>query len=206
MQQKIITMLEMQEAMNEKVHAEWIEQNFEWYRAIWIEAAELLDHYGWKWWKKQQPDREQVVLELIDIWHFGLSILLSEDKGHSEIAEKIAKELNVVSEGEDFRLLLEAFALETLKTRAFDLRGFARLMAGMQLGFDELFRTYVGKNVLNFFRQDNGYKDGSYVKVWNNKEDNEHLAEVVADLDDNRSDFREAVYKGLKERYQTHAY
>ena len=206
MQQKIITMLQMQEAMNEKVHADWTTQNFEWYRAIWIEAAELLDHYGWKWWKKQQPDRDQVVLELIDIWHFGLSILLSEYRAHSEIAEKIARELKVVAEEEDFRLLLEAFALETLKTRAFDLRGFARLMAGMQLDFDELFRTYVGKNVLNFFRQDNGYKDGSYVKVWNNKEDNEHLAEVVADLDDNRSDFRQAVYNGLKERYQTHAH
>lgn len=202
MQQKIITMLQMQEAMNEKVHTEWTTQNFEWYRAIWIEAAELLDHYGWKWWKKQQPDREQVVLELIDIWHFGLSILLSEKKSHSEIAGKIVNELKVVAEDEDFRLLLEAFALETLKTRAFDLRGFARLMAGIQLDFDELFRTYVGKNVLNFFRQDNGYKDGSYVKVWNNKEDNEHLAEVVADLDDNRSDFRDAVYKGLKARYQ----
>lgn len=202
MRQKILTMLLMQEAMNEKVHADWVQQNFEWYRAIWIEAAELLDHYGWKWWKKQQPDRDQVVLELIDIWHFGLSILLSEDKDYENIASRIAEELKPLNPQRDFRLVLEAFALETLKTRKFDLGGFASLMQGVELGFDELYRIYVGKNVLNFFRQDHGYKDGSYVKVWHNREDNEHLAEVIASLDDNREDFREAIYAGLSERYR----
>lgn len=204
MQQKILTMLLMQEAMNEKVHPEWAQQNFEWYRAIWIEAAELLDHYGWKWWKKQQPDRDQVVLELIDIWHFGLSILLSEDedKDYATLAAQIQRELVPRASAGDFRLLLEAFALETLKTRKFDLHGFVTLMHNVDLSFEELYRIYVGKNVLNFFRQDHGYKDGSYIKIWNSKEDNEHLAEVIADLDDNREDFREAIYAGLSARYR----
>ncbi len=53
MKQQLATMLELQNNMNTKVHANWREQQFEWYRAIWIECAELLDHYGWKWWKKQ---------------------------------------------------------------------------------------------------------------------------------------------------------
>ena len=52
MKQQIATMLELQDSMNAKVNKEWREQNFEWYRAIWIECAELLDHHGWKWWKK----------------------------------------------------------------------------------------------------------------------------------------------------------
>ena len=46
------TMLEMQEQMNQKVNADWRQQNYEWYRAIWVECAELMDHYGWKWWNK----------------------------------------------------------------------------------------------------------------------------------------------------------
>ena len=46
MKQKIISMLSMQDKMNTKVHAQWREQNFQWYWAIWIECAELLDHYG----------------------------------------------------------------------------------------------------------------------------------------------------------------
>ncbi len=29
---------------------------------------------------------------------------------------------------------------------------------------DELYRLYIGKNVLNIFRQNNGYRDGTYLK------------------------------------------
>ena len=65
MKQQIATMLELQDSMNSKVREDWREQNFEWYRAIWIECAELLDHHGWKWWKKQQPDVNQIALELV---------------------------------------------------------------------------------------------------------------------------------------------
>ncbi|MFT5420448.1 MAG: hypothetical protein ACI9D5_001192, partial [Candidatus Endobugula sp.] len=65
MQTQTQVMLDLQEAMNSRVHADWREQEFEWYRAIWIECAELMDHYGWKWWKQQIPDSEQVKLELV---------------------------------------------------------------------------------------------------------------------------------------------
>ncbi len=53
MKQAFATMLAMQDKMNQKVHADWIAQQFEWYRAIWIECGELVEHYGYKWWKKQ---------------------------------------------------------------------------------------------------------------------------------------------------------
>ena len=65
MKQQIETMLLMQDQMNARVTADWREQNFEWYRAVWIECGELVDHYGWKWWKKQTPDMEQVRLEVV---------------------------------------------------------------------------------------------------------------------------------------------
>ena len=66
---------------------------------------------------------------------------------------------------------------------------------------DSLYSAYVGKNVLNFFRQDNGYKDGSYVKNWAGKEDNEHLVELVAALDKDAADFSDQVYRALSSRY-----
>jgi hypothetical protein len=69
------------------------------------------------------------------------------------------------------------------------------------MDFDQLYRIYVGKNVLNFFRQDHGYKDGSYIKVWDGREDNEHLAELLTTLDSNSAGFRDQVYAGLKDRY-----
>lgn len=42
MRQQILTMLDMQNSMNKKIHPDWIDQNYEWYRAIWIECGELL--------------------------------------------------------------------------------------------------------------------------------------------------------------------
>src|SRR5690606_16358645 len=48
---------------------------------------------------------------------------------------------------------------------------------------EELYRQYIGKNVLNFFRQDNGYKQGTYVKIWNGLEDNEYLVQIMNQLD-----------------------
>jgi hypothetical protein len=67
---------------------------------------------------------------------------------------------------------------------------------------DSLFTRYVGKNVLNVFRQDHGYKEGTYIKQWQGREDNEHLVEVLAELDAGHPDYRQAVYDSLSARYQ----
>ena len=69
------------------------------------------------------------------------------------------------------------------------------------MSLDELYRGYVGKNVLNFFRQDHGYKDGSYVKQWNGREDNEHLVDILTTLDSESPSFKDDLYTGLKTRY-----
>ena len=86
MKQQLIIMLEMQDAMNTKVNPDWRSANNEWYRAIWVECAEMLDHYGWKWWKHQEPDLNQVKLELIDILllFFGLVMLDIDNKANLE--------------------------------------------------------------------------------------------------------------------------
>ncbi len=201
MKTQIMTMLEMQDAMNARVHADWRDRNQEWYRAIWVECAELMDHFGWKWWKKQDPDREQVVLELVDIWHFGLSIVLTDHSDLEQGAALVEQGLDLNAATGSFREDVEAFALKTLQTKAFDIPGFAKLMLGMDLSFDDLYRRYVGKNVLNFFRQDHGYKEGTYHKIWQGKEDNEHLVEVLEQLDASSEGFKDDLYAALASRY-----
>lgn len=202
MKQQLITMLELQDAMNSKVNPEWRSQGNEWYRAIWVECAELMDHYGWKWWKSQQPDLEQVELELIDIWHFGISIALEKAQTHdySELAAQLEQELVFEKTESDFRVAIEAFALKTLSTKRFDVKGFASLMTLSGLSFEGLFRSYVAKNVLNIFRQDNGYKEGSYIKVWQGKEDNEHLMEILSTMQADQFSMK-ALYDQLQTRY-----
>jgi len=203
LRQQLAVMLDLQQTMNAKVTADWATRNFQWYRAIWVECAEMLDHYGWKWWKKQTPDIEQVQLELVDIWHFGLSLLLLRDTDRDALLDQMIGELTTpVVTASEFPQELEAFALTTLASKDFDIQAFNRLMVSIGLSFDELHTRYVGKNILNLFRQDNGYQTGEYVKQWSGREDNEHLVEVVATLDPSSPGFKDTLYLALETRYR----
>jgi len=142
-----------------------------------------------------------VHLELIDIWHFALSDLILKHQSLEAAAERAEQGLNAALAGDDFRQMIERMAMDTIAEKSAQIESFAALMRLSSLDFDSLFKTYVGKNVLNFFRQDHGYKEGSYVKTWHGREDNEHLAVIVAALDADAADFQEAVYQQLAEAY-----
>ena len=198
----ILTMLHLQDKMNCKVHPNWVEQNYEWYRAIWVECAELMDHVGYKWWKHQETDIEQVRLEVIDIWHFGLSAMFDSTKDFEMMASLINEAIAThVPLDLDIRRATEALAQHSLETGGFSVTLFWNLLSAVGLDFDQLYRSYVGKNVLNFFRQDHGYKDGSYRKQWAGREDNEHLVELVASLDAGSEQFADDLYRALADRY-----
>jgi dimeric dUTPase (all-alpha-NTP-PPase superfamily) len=201
MQTQLLIMLEMQDAMNARVNPDWRKAGNAWYRAIWTECAEMLDHYGWKWWKHQQPDLEQVRLELVDILHFAMSDYLLRDDDVAAVAARIEAELGDPRQQQDLRIAIETMAQSTIARQSMHFSDFASIMILLEMDFDALFRSYVGKNVLNFFRQDHGYKDGSYIKVWQGREDNEHLVEILKSLDSSHDDFRDDVYLGLRKRY-----
>jgi len=198
---QIKTMLQMQHDMNTKVHPQWNSQGFQWYRAIWVECAEMLDHYGWKWWKQQIPDIPQVQLELVDIFHFGLSLKLVENSAIDQLAADIALLMQSPIIEDDFKLTLERLASIAVANKEFDVAYFAGCLQQCEMSSDGLYRYYIGKNALNFFRQDHGYKDGSYLKVWNGREDNEHLVDIINRLDSSDSDFKEQVYLALEAVY-----
>ena len=204
LREKIKEMLDLQNKINEKVHPHWREQNFEWYRAIWVECAELLDHYGWKWWKKQSPNQSQIELELVDIWHFGLSILLSK--------YDIEKSISLISEGMidqkgsgKFRENLEDFTSNTLQTRSFDLKRFNQVMNDVGLTFEKLYVGYISKNVLNSFRQDKGYQAGTYIKDWGGIEDNEYLIRLASKMDPKSENFSSELYTLMEKEYEAHS-
>ncbi len=199
--QKLITMLKLQDEMNSWVHEDWPHQGFEWYRAIWMESSEMLEHYGWKWWKKQQPDLPQVKLEVIDIVHFSLSIELQSGKPLEYIAEQLALDFARPYATEEIRTSIELLAMETLKDKGSHFDIIAGLMQHLEMDLNELYQRYVGKNVLNIFRQDNGYKTGEYIKLWNGREDNEWLEDILKTLDVNSGSYREDVYASLSSQY-----
>ena len=55
--------------------------------------------------------------------------------------------------------------------------------------------------MLNFFRQDHGYKEGSYRKRWAGREDNEHLMELLQQVDTGDADAERTLYGALAARY-----
>lgn len=196
------TMARMQDAHNRQVHPEWRTQGYPYYRATWVECAEVLDHYGWKWWKHQSGDVDQVKLELVDIWHFGLSDLLRSDALDRDVANQLMSISGARSgDAEDFRLAVEAMAQQTLSDRSFAMAPFVAVLDTLPMALPELFRLYVGKNVLNHFRQDHGYKTGDYAKTWDGREDNTHLVEILEELDCPPDDMPERLYQALEARY-----
>ncbi len=196
------TMVKMQEEHNQQVHPQWRTQNYAYYRAVWVECAEMLDHFGWKWWKKQVPDLAQVKLELVDIWHFGLSEMLRAETLTDEVGITLSQVEAVGSaDAAAFRLAIEDLAETTLANRGFDLAPFMQAMQTLPMSYEELFAMYIGKNVLNQFRQNNGYQTGEYRKLWQGREDNEHLVEILAALQDDPADLPRRIYTALTDRY-----
>ena len=118
-----------------------------------------------------------------------------------EIIDELASELTRSSDESDFKIALENLASAAVSNKTFDAIALADCMRLMSMDLNELFRQYVGKNTLNFFRQDHGYKDGSYIKIWNGEEDNEILATLVNTLDTSAGDFQQQLYKALEEKY-----
>ncbi len=201
--------------MNAKIDPNWVESRYPYLLAVVIEGAEAIEHHGWKWWKKQDKDVAQLQMELIDIWHFMLSEMLLRNNADEEAAvSQLLQELAAEAESlrfdgkvyhlEDMDLLEEIELLIGLSaSRRVEVSLFASIIKDCQLGWNSLFAQYVGKNVLNMFRQDHGYKEGSYFKEWAGREDNEHLVEVLAHLDPALPDFKDALYKALQARYPT---
>lgn len=208
-------MLSLQAGMNSKVDPDWIAARYPYLRAVVIEGAEAIEHHGWKWWKKQDKDLAQLQMELIDIWHFLLSEILLENLGEetaslSQLMQALqhaqgdshidfdGKEIELASLGliDKVELLIALSAV-----RRIELAVFEAIMIECGMDWTALYCQYVGKNVLNFFRQDRGYKEGHYHKVWDGREDNEYLVEILETLDPARQDIKEAIYAALAEHY-----
>jgi len=206
MTEKMVEMFKLQERLNDDTNGpNWREgvtkqgKVINWKRCIVMESAELIDSFSWKHWKNIAGgiDLENIKIEMVDIWHFVMSYLLqfqsSEDA--AKLAVSVMKKSSIKlpkewSESENSRIdeLLEPFetlmALALIKTDdevyQEELVGqFWECVDAVGMSFDDVYRLYIGKNALNQFRQQHGYKEGSYKKIWNGKEDNVVMQEIL---------------------------
>ena len=222
---KILLMLQLQAQLNEATNGEdWtkgITKNgkvINWQRCIYMECAEMVDSFSWKHWKSinEEPDWDNLQIEVVDVWHFIISLAIEnyakEMKGCiDDLAinisqletfsvinttnELFASQNEIIAKVENIiRLVLdqESLELESLISEFFDLV----VMSGLDL--QTLYRLYVGKNILNQFRQDNGYKDGTYIKIWNGEEDNVIMKRIWEDDSNIKPD---VLFKELSKLY-----
>ncbi|MGB2263936.1 MAG: dUTP diphosphatase [Glaciecola sp.] len=211
--QQLATMLDLQQKMNAKVNPDWINAGYGFMRAAMVESVEAIEHHGWKWWKAQEKDLPQLQMECVDIWHFALSHILIEYQGDVEASAKvIAQQLSESETALTFDGNIYEFAQQDLlnnlelmtglaAAKRFNVSLFMTIIAQCEMSTDTLFEQYVGKNILNFFRQDHGYKEGTYIKEWAGREDNEHLVDVLTALDSTLDNYADAVYEQLSLRY-----
>ena len=225
MDNKIFLMLQLQNQLNDATNGEnWtkgVTKNgkiINWKRCIYMECAEMVDSFAWKHWKSidVEPDWQNHQIEVVDVWHFIMSLAIESYErnlkgGIEDIAidisaleslscietdiVKFASQTQVIEKIENIiRIVVskDAIDLGELVSEFFDLVS----MSGLNL--ETLYRLYVGKNILNQFRQDHGYKEGTYIKVWNGDEDNvvmkriwEQNSEITPDI----------LYKKLEKAY-----
>lgn len=207
---RIERMLKMQDEVNDRlIGTGWREQSKPFFRAAWLETAELVNHLPWKWWKHGEIDMRQAQMEVVDIWHFGLSDLLTTDLTPIDIANLIY-EFNANFDqnyqdrvfNQDLAVRFsEKFVTATINREKFSIPAFIYLMRSMRMTLDDIYNLYIGKAVLNKFRQDFGYKEGTYIKEWNGREDNEYLYDIIDSIKTTDEFVAEKIYTDLKNIY-----
>jgi len=188
----------LQNALNEYITKDWKNNRTEldFMVASIIEMSELIDtnvmvdgkkhEMGWKWWKGASGQRtmdmvtweklhpaviDNIKIELTDLVFFTLSQKILEDlTDPDEIVQMHQNDwLNFMSISANNLLqrpgMAMAMIIELAKKLDFNISAY-----------------YIAKHTLNVIRQQKGYKDGTYKKIIDGKEDNELLHDVIREI------------------------
>ena len=207
-------MFKLQNELNNHTNGEmWVEgltkenRQISWYRCIYMEAAEAIDSFNWKHWKNinVEPDWANIKVELVDIWHFIMSEAIRvNDQSYANQYEEIdaIEDLDPEILLQTLERILALSAQAKIEDNDNAIRETIDLffIALSRIGMDtrELYKRYVVKNQLNTFRQKNGYKDGSYIKIWGSVEDNVVAFNI---MDDNPGISPSDLYQQLESAY-----
>jgi len=184
-----------------------------WLRCIYMEAAEAIDSLNWKHWKNLNgtEDIANLKVETVDILHFLVSqfiaahgveqtieILNSEYQKFRD--QKFLLDFSNVTRSEQTVNVFEAMIKTSVNGKIPLSEFFQAVLIIEDFTMEEVQSLYIGKNCLNEFRQDHGYKEGSYIKVWNGSEDNVYMQNII---EDNPLISFDKLYQELESTYST---
>ena len=218
---RISDMLTMQNKLNNYTNGEGWKKGMtseglviNWPLHIILESVELICSFPHKHWKNIAWTEEELAkglensrMELVDIWHFVLSQLITEygdddyeiggglpphllddikmdlAKLESKFVKKNFKSANVAEVIDATNKLIHYFSAPHVAMTPTTFRIMFEIAQTLDMSFNDIYKLYMLKNVLNAFRQDNGYRDGSYIKIWNiggvEEEDNWWLKKLM---------------------------
>lgn len=213
-------LVSLQTMFNNKTNGEcWVDgvtkegKDIDWILCMQLEVCEAIDSLPWKHWKNidGEGDIDNVKIELVDTLHFLISEVITHGNVEclytdldAEKNEVMLKEFDNTSLLEDLKELLGYIGLlKYVEVEGVLLNDIVQLyikIVGKIEGFglEEVYKLYIGKNALNGLRQQHGYKDGSYIKIWDGSEDNVWLTEYM-NCDDNDISYA-GVMEALEEK------
>lgn len=216
--------MNLQYLFNSIVNDNWINQkDYKWDVSMFVEIGEMLASTGYKHWKNEPFDLENIKMEIVDVYHFwlswGLVKTLEDNDSYSNKTNEISKEQkndlvfqlldkteNILNEyynlnplqynplildhkhKEHFTQLLKKYSFEFTKNLIDNnieesFKSLISLIHVCFVDFEEFYSLYLAKNALNKFRQSNGYKNGTYKKIWHsNLEDNYHVSNIIKNI------------------------
>jgi len=210
----IVQMFELQKQLNDHTNGGiWVDgitnenRKISWYRCIYMEAAEAIDSFNWKHWKSihTDPDWDNIRVELVDIWHFIMSESIrikDENYANKYLKLKPQGDFNAEVLIDTLEEMLSLSVASNIDPKINNIRAITDLfftaISQVDMGIGELYKRYVVKNQLNTFRQQHGYKDGSYIKLWDTVEDNVVAFKI---MDENPSISPSMLYQKLELKY-----
>jgi len=213
-------MFNLQQKLNDETNGKnWqlgttkLGKDINWLRCIHMEVAELIDSTPWKHWKNidDKCDMQNLHIELVDIWHFIMSFALQEKnipKAIELVNNSCKYTINnnidykeIITQSEKLSYIALNLQINNLVTNESIIQLINQFFICCKvsgLSYDMLYKTYIGKNCLNKFRQDHGYKEGNYNKIWNGKEDNVYMTNIIDTMKTVNFD---DLYDSLKKAY-----
>lgn len=132
--------------------------------AILDEVGELTHELkgNWCWWKKTQPlvDKEKVLEELVDVWHFLLSYqnhFINGEKGieYTCTFKRNSKNILSLMRNNEFGLTVAFSDLVSWKWNKLERATAITEYLGFTI--EDVYQAYCGKNKINYQRLKEGY-------------------------------------------------
>lgn len=181
---QVENLMNVQRALNKSILGnDWLTQGKDFMLAASVESTEAVDCTGWEWWKKSELAVDSMKMELVDVALFTFSQAMVELFTPKQVAIYLQEGFGFDYQVSDTIQLCKKLQVSAARglviSTVVDL---AKVSDSIGMDMNELYALYIGKAVLNGFRQDNGYKLGDYPKDWNGVSDNSVLIDICRNL------------------------